>query len=109
MKPLVFYACLGTTLIGVYVLSHLSSLCPGGDFLVNTYLKGQFQYYATTSPLKAEKRKKMEKGKMVHPKNDSLSFLFYQGTFHLPSSLFPLGNAKHLILNTFYVQNSRID
>lgn len=42
---------------------------------------------------------------MVHPKNDSSSFLFYQGTFNL-SSLFPLGNAKYLILNTFYVQNS---
>ena len=43
---------------------------------------------------------------MVHPKNDSFTFLFYQGTFHLSSSLFPLGNAKYLILNTFYVQNS---
>ena len=106
-KALVSYACLGATLASVLVLSHLPSFCPSGDFLFNIYLKAQFQYYVTTGPLKVETCKKtVQEGKMVHPKNDSLFFLYHQRTLRLSSSLFPLGNAKNLILNTFYVQTA---
>lgn len=53
------------------------------------------------SPPKVEKLKKM-----VHPNNDSLLLPVLPTSLHLSSLLFPFGNAKNLILNTFSVQTA---